>query len=190
MKNVLIGLVTFVVVFYNINAQPVSRQEFNDLKAKVLTLEKKAGISELPSNTYRVRVNYDLPVETAVTNGKYNWSDGDLTSKHFPTKRSGTTSLDIEIKHFNGARSSENAIAELDKMGLRPAELHELLALGEQYPDLQKEFPVATLGSVWRRLLGDRHVAVLYGDGGRRGLGLGWFGAAWGAAYRFAAVRK
>ena len=193
MKNVLIGL-AFVLVCSAGYSQPVTRQEFNDLKTRVLTLEKKAKISanyeQLPANSYRVTVNYDLPVETAVTNGKYNRFDKDITSEHFPTKCSGITSLDIEIIPFNRVITSADAIAELDTMGLRPAELHELLALGEQYPDLQREFPVVALGSVWCDLYGFRLVAVLFGGGGLRSLGLYWFEVGWGAGCRFAAVRK
>jgi hypothetical protein len=36
-------------------------------------------------------------------------------------------------------------------MGYRPAELSELLAFGENYPEVQRKFPVIAFGSIWRR---------------------------------------
>ncbi len=187
MKNLLISLLAILFISTAVLSQPDKR---------VLSLENKtkdkALVTKLPPNVYRVKVNYDLPVEKVVKLGKYDWTDGDITSKHFPLKRSGTADVEIEIKHFNRKISSGEVIAELDTMGFRPAELHELGALGEQYPDSQREFPIIALGSVWHSLYSDyRYVPVIARRRGRgRGLGLSLFGDVWGASCGFSAVPK
>ena len=47
--------------------------------------------------------------------------------------------------------STEEADRGLDRMGLRPGTLHELLAFGAQHLDVQHEFPVVETGSRWLR---------------------------------------
>ena len=141
-------------------------------------------------NTYPLSVDYDLSVENAVKLGQYNWTNGDITGKNFPTTRTGKVEVVVELIRFNCAISTKDAQRELDQRGYRPAELHELLAFGEKYPELQRQFPIVALGSVWRGRVGSRGVPYLYGFGSGRRLGLHWIGCDWGEVYRFAAVRK
>ena len=75
-------------------------------------------------------------------------------------------------------------------MGLRPANLPELLAFGAKYPKKQREFPIVALGSVWRYWCGSRSVACLWSVGSLRFLFLYWLEFGGDAIYRFAAVRK
>ena len=142
------------------------------------------------SNIYRLTVNYDQPVADAIAAGKYDWVNSDITQKSFPTNRTGKAEVEIEPVHFNRAVSTKEALAELDKSGLRPAELHELLSLGAEYPELQREFPIIGLGSVWQGSYGFRYCPCLDGGGLRRGLDLSWFEGDWRDVCRFAAVRK
>lgn len=160
------------------NISVVERNEFR----KIL------GLNAL--NVYRLTVNYDQSVEKAIKAGRYDWTNNDITSKNFPTKRSGTAEVDIELIHFNRDMNTDEVLAELDKRGLRPAELHELLKLGEKYPDLQREFPIIALGSVWQSSGGDRYCPCIYRDGSKLYLDLIWIGSRWGGRCHFAALRK
>jgi hypothetical protein len=135
-------------------------------------------------------VNYDQPIEEARKAGNYDWENSDITSKNYPTSRKGTADIVLHIEHFDRQISSETVIAELDKKGLRPAETHELLALGATYPELQREFPIIALGSVWQDRDGGRSVPCLDRGGSKRGLDLDWFDGKWRADYRFAAIPK
>ncbi|HEY4476338.1 MAG TPA: hypothetical protein VI954_02465, partial [Candidatus Paceibacterota bacterium] len=97
----------------------------------------------------------------------------------------------VELVQFNRYISTDEALRELDKVGMRPAELHELLAFGEKYPDVQREFPIVALGSVWDDQIGYRcFVPYLHGNGLGRRLFLNWVEGDWREFYRFAAVRK
>ena len=142
------------------------------------------------ADIFRVQVNYDLKLEAAIRAGNYDWKNNDINDKNFPSKRSGSAELDIRLVHFNKNMSSEDVLMELDKMGLRPAELQELLAFGAKYPDEQRKYPIVVLGSVWRSLSGHRLVACLSVGDGKRELNLFYYGDGWGEDCRFAAVRK
>lgn len=146
----------------------------------------------LPSDPLRfvLVVNYDESVETLVKRGKYDWANDDITSKNFPTTRTGTAEVELHLVHLNRLVSTEEALRELDQMGFRSAELKELLVPGAEMPNLQKRFPVVALGSVWRAPGGDRCCACLDWDAVRRGLNLRWFESSWDEDFRFAAVRK
>ena len=141
-------------------------------------------------STYPLSVNYGMSVEDAVKLGRYNWANGDINDKNFPTKRTGKAEVVVELIHFDRYISTDNALHELDRMGMRPIELHELLAFGEKYSDVQREFPIVALGSVWQDRDGSRRVPCLGGNGSGRRLSLGWFEGDWGDVYWFAAVRK
>lgn len=142
------------------------------------------------SGTYPVLVDYDRNVKEAIELGKYDWTNNDINDKNFKTERKGKANFEIELIHFNRPISSENALKEIEENNYRPAELHELLALGEKYPDLQREFPIVALSSVWQDPDGDRDVPCLVKDGSGRRLRLRWLGFDWGGLWRFAVVRK
>ena len=141
-------------------------------------------------NAYPVTVNYDLSVEDAVKLGRYDWNNSDISSRNFQTKRKGTAEVAVELIHFNRYISTKDAQKELDQRVYRPAELHELLAFGEKYPNVQREFPIVALGFVWQVRGCRRDVSGLKGGGSERSLDLDWVGRGWGEIYRFAAVRK
>lgn len=140
--------------------------------------------------TYPVSINYGLSLEEMIAAGRYDWKSDDIVTKHFPVKGEGVANVEIQLVHFDRVIESEEAIEELDKMGLRPAKIEELLAFGAKYPKVQREFPIVALGSVWRFAHGLRHVPYLGRSGAGRGLSLGWFEGEWVERCRFAAVSK
>ncbi len=139
---------------------------------------------------YAIFVDYAMSTGEMLKLGKYDWINDNITSNHFPAKGVGKMETKIELLHFNRNISSEKALEEMDKAGYRAAEAHELLAFGAKYPNVQREFPVVALGSIWCDPGGDRGVVCLGGDGAGRGASLGWFRGVWGDYWRFAVVRK
>ena len=165
------------------------------LRETLLPDGKPAGLpaeaSTQAGNIYHLSVDYGRSVEDGVRAGRYDWANSDdINSRNFPTKRKGTAEVEVELVHFNRGISTDEALGELDRMGYRPAEVHELLAFGEKYPKVQREFPIVALGSVWQDRNGDRSVPCLGRDGSERGLSLDWVEDDWYEVYRFAAVRK
>jgi hypothetical protein len=159
-----------------------------ELKAALQTLIE--GKFPAQQEVFPVTVNYGLTVEKLVNAGKYDWSNSDINAKNFPSDRKDAAEVAIELVHFGRSMESDEVLEELDKQGLRPATLAELLAFGVKYPEKQREFPIVALGSVWRGRNGFRSVACLCGYTDARSLSLRWLGSLWSADFRFAAVRK
>ena len=145
-----------------------------------------------PTEEITLIVDYSKTVEKMIAAGKYDWKNSDITNKHFPllAELSGQKTAVSKLFHFNRGISSDDVISEMDKAGYRPATLPELLALGEIQPDLQRQFPIIALGSIWHVTGGRRFVSCLRVAGVERELDLLWFGYVWDARCRFLGVRK
>ena len=142
------------------------------------------------ATNYPLTVDYGLSVKAAVKAGHYDWADNSTTIENFPTKKKGKKQVVVELIHLNRFVSTDEVLRELDKMGMRPADIREGLALGETHPDIQREFPVVILGSVWQDSRDGRYVPCLRGHGSERHLNLLWVEQDWSEVCRFAAVRK
>jgi len=149
-----------------------------------------AAAARKPHDAFPVTVNYDLSVQEAIEAGKYQAVHADINAKNFPSTRSGQAALEIVLVRFEQRMKSEDVLQELDKEGLRAAELPEFLAFGAKYPDVQRKFSIAGLGSVWRDRKGYRNVPCLYEASEGRYLDLHWWDDAWYSYSRFAATRK
>jgi hypothetical protein len=159
-------------------------------EAALKFLRGELAVSTPAHPTYTLDVDYDRKVEFLVQDGKYDWSNENLTSKNFPAHKQGKESIEAVLVHFNRDIGTDAALKELDQQGFRPPNIYELLAFGAKFPDVQREFPVVALGSVWQDSHGNRSVACLWLDGGGRRASLHWVGFDWDAVYRFLAVRK
>ena len=146
--------------------------------------QKKEGV-------YSVTVDYGLSLAKMIKAGKYDYVNSDINAKNFPVARIGKVEMkNLELVHLNCNASTDEAIQEIGKRGLGLGDLPMLLALGAKYPELQREFPVAALGSSWVNRDGFRRVACLWSDDGNRRLYLDWYGIMWCVHYRFLAVCK
>jgi len=153
-----------------------------------------AGIlvkAELKTRTrFPVTVDYTKPLDAMITAGNYDYRNDNITTENFPVTGNGTVECEVILVHFDRDIKSEAAITELEQMGLQPAKIEHLLALGAKHPDLQREFPIICLGSSWVHSDGDRVVPYLGHWDAERGLVLRWFVSRWSRFCRFAAVRK
>lgn len=139
---------------------------------------------------YPVTIDFGQTLEQMIAAGRYDRKNGDITAKHFPLTGTGQVAVNLELIHFNRVINTDDALKEIDARGYRPATIAELLALGASQPELQRQFPIVALGSVWRSLDGSRDVAFLYEDASLRYLDLGWVGGGWCGSGRFLVVLK
>lgn len=144
------------------------------------------------TGTYPVSVPYNgsSTIKELVAAGAFDWKNDDITDKHFPQEKTGAEDVEIELVHLDRDISTDDALVELDKRGLRPANPAELLAFGATFPEVQREFPVIALGQFWRAPIGNRFVVCLGRYGGKRHARLGWADSDWARSCRFAGVRK
>lgn len=148
------------------------------------------GVKPAAENIFRVTVDYSRSLAEMIKAGRYDLANQDITADHFPVTGEGKRELELVPVHLNRVVSTEEAIAEIKSRGLRPGKLEELLALGEKHPDLQREFPILALGSVWQSPYGRRFCPSLWSAGAWRILYPCWLVHDWGGRCRFLAVRE
>jgi hypothetical protein len=140
------------------------------------------------THTFTVMVDETKTVEQLTAEGKCNRSNSNVTSKNFPKPLNPKQEdREIVLFHFGKQMTSEQVVAEMDKVGYRPGTVHEILGLGIARPDLKREFPIIALGST---CVLSCHVANLYWSADKRNLNLYLFDDDWGGNCRFAGVRK
>lgn len=139
------------------------------------------------ATTFKVTVDCSRTLEDMIAVGNYDWVNKNITQEHFQVLSQGKLEKEVVLFHYEKSMTSKEAISRMDKEGFQPAVIEDLLALGEAHPDLQKQFPILALGSVWRC---NRDVPYLGWDGLRRYLNLDWSGRQWSVYCRFVAVRK
>ena len=161
--------------------------------------------------TYPLLVDYGRSAKKGIKAGRYNSVNFDIAFPKFPTSRKGTAEVEMErvfdialkfptsqegtaevemeLIHLNRYISIDKALCKLYDMGYRPAEFCELLAFGEQYPEVQRHFWILALGSVYRDQDGYRSVPLLFGNKFERYLYLDDAEDHWDGYFRFAAVR-
>lgn len=141
------------------------------------------------SESYKLTPVEAKNLEGLLDAGKYDSYYGDKENilKHFDLEKSDVQ--EIQLLHFDRYISSEDAIVEMKKMGLRPATASELLTFGANHPNVQRNFPIVALGTV-HEINRRPHVLALDDGFGVRRASLGWFVGAWGGYWRFAAVKS
>ena len=160
-----------------------------DVDKICLSLQKLIESDRL---SFNIVVDYERSLSEMIKAGKYDWPNNDIAADHFPIKGKdkGKQEKNVVLFHFDKTMSSEQVIVEMDKEGFLPAKIEDNLALGEIQPELQKQFPIVALGSIWRDAVALPRVSCLYWDGTRRALHLCWFAYSWDPDSRFLAVRK
>jgi hypothetical protein len=183
----------------------------SELPRQIASLLKGVSKSQA-SDTFTITVDYTKSLADMITVGKYDYTNPNIVEKNFPIQRPSNSKADIQssgnpyrtpgvqndnsteivLVHLNKVASTTEVLAHMDKLGLRPARIEELLAFGEKYPHKQREFPIVALGSVWVVSDQDRFVAYLDGHGSERNLPLYWDNPVytWSEVCRFVAVSK
>ena len=139
---------------------------------------------------FPVTVDYAKSLEQMILAGKYGYANSDITVANFPITGKGIVEEEIILVHFDRDISSDDAEKELATMGLEPARLEHATAFGAKYPDVQREYPIVFLGSVWTDPRGSRRVPYLSRWSDERRLCLDCRYGRWHRPFRFAAVRK
>lgn len=150
-------------------------------------------IEGITTHTYGIVVDYSRSLIEMIKAGNYDWVDSKINAKNFPLKDKGEHEMYVTLFHFDHSITSEDVIAKMINYRYRLGTIEQLLALGEGYPNLQKEFPITAFGSIWQSPLGHEYIPCLARDGsGQRCFHLSRFalGHTWVADWRFLAVRK
>ena len=142
---------------------------------------------------FALQVNYDRSFEYSISAGCYDYINTDIAKANFQPVESerGRKRKVFSLYHFFGEGIGlDEVVGEIQGDGFYPATPRELLALGENCPELQREFSIVALGSVCFNSDGYRFVAQLWGDSEKRGLDLAWYDGNWFGRCYFLGVRK
>lgn len=104
-----------------------------------------------------VRVDYNQSLTEMIKAGNYDICESPctLTPEMFRVQGKGVHEVELVLVNLDKRVTSANVMAEIKKQGLRPADVAELLTFGAKYPDVQKDFQIVELGSVWASPHGD-----------------------------------
>jgi hypothetical protein len=141
-------------------------------------------------NRFAVTVDYGTPLDQMIAAGNYGYVNPNITSQNFPITGTGVVETEIILAHFDRDIESDDAVRKLREMRLEPAGIEHATAFGTKYPDVQREYPIVFLRSVWSFAGGGRGVPCLDDWRAERVLVLGGWGGGWRGVYRFAAVRR
>jgi hypothetical protein len=170
-------------------------------KARGIKDAAKQIVSPYLTSVHDLVIDFSQDLGQMIAAGKYDWTNSDITAEHFPLNGAGKRKVRVELLHFNQYfKNGDEAIAKLKEVNdwlaqqganyrYRFACIEELLVLGASQPDLQRQFPIAALGSIWHHA-GDRDFAYLYRNDAKRSLRLRFLGGDFRDLWRFAVVRE
>ena len=96
---------------------------------------------------YTVVVDYSRRIKNYILSEEYGVSlINDAIINETVTHRSGTAIVEISLIHFKPMKTTEEILSELEALKIRSTEIHELIALGVQNPEVAK-FRVMTFGN-------------------------------------------
>lgn len=138
-----------------------------------------------------VHVNYDRPLPERIREAGFDYVDPYITAKNFPTRREGKAEVGVVIVPMHHVMTTEEVTELHRSLGLRPADIHMLLALGTAFPNLQRSYPIVAFGSSCIEQEGPPSVPVLRClSDGKRQFFLDWTGHRWSGDHRILAIRS
>lgn len=87
---------------------------------------------------FPISVDYERTVFEMVSAGRYDYVNPNVSDENFPLQRGKQQESIIYLFRVERVMSSEEIASTLDKEGLRPATLPELLSFGATYPNAQR----------------------------------------------------
>ena len=169
-----------------------------DLAAKVALL-----IMDDIRTIFKVTVDYGLSLSEMIKACNCGYNNPDINSQNFKIDGSGQQAADLvlvtvkevltwlisqgQTAAVQDRVTTKQVLAYMASHGLIEAAIEYLLFFGAANPDIQREFPIAALGSSDVVDCGDRSCLYLRCDGGERGLLLFWSDddSLWGGGWRW-----
>ncbi|MCX6744845.1 MAG: hypothetical protein NTX82_04950 [Candidatus Parcubacteria bacterium] len=157
-----------------------------------------------------VIVDYNLSLLDMIKAGRYD-EDKDKIIERFKIEGEGQKKVQLVLvyPHHNtitngvvkGACETSEVHVGMRQLGLESAKIEHLLAFGSAYPDIQRQFPIVALNSIWTTKPSgfyggtSNYCPILFCHEHKRCLGItpSWregYGDYWGVSDRFLAVRK
>lgn len=117
----------------------------------ILISGASAQDAKFSKEDYEITVPKRVSIETMVQLGKYDYTDS-ICGEIYPGCESVHIyeKVKVTILQFEGIVGTDEVYQAMIKNGYRPAKFQELLALGAEMPDLQKQYNIIAFGSFWK----------------------------------------
>jgi hypothetical protein len=136
-----------------------------------------------------IAVDYGMSLLDMIAAGKYDWVNSDITVDRFPVGGTGTKKFRTRLFNFSRNFSLENAPEAMKREGFTPASHVHGLAFGAMFPDEQRKYPIACLGSS-AQVDGSLYVVSLSNLIIARDLNLCDWDGGWDGYWRFLGVQE
>lgn len=113
----------------------------------------------------------------------------DELEENMPYTTPKAETLDVMMMNFNKEIGADEALTEMDKLGVRPLTYEEFIQYGIAHPSHQEQKYLLGLGTKHILPLGGLRIPLLYFRGNKRRLSADGWGHVWDD-YRFPVVRK
>ena len=97
----------------------------------------------------KVVVDFRQSLTEMIKSGNYDWIDDDINDENFTLQGVGQHEVDLVLVHLQRNATIKEVREHLNAQGLTPARIEHLLAFGAKYPEIQKEFRIVAINSVW-----------------------------------------
>jgi hypothetical protein len=150
----------------------------------IVSVDRVSGIITLDFDAM-LDMSPERRLRTMIAVGKYHWANPNITAEHFPIEERVIKIFRPKLFDFGRHISSDDAVTAIKKEKFDPATHVHGLAYSATFPDEQRKYPAACLGSSARvdRL---RQVVCLFG----RNLDLNYWGVVWYGNWRFLGVQE
>ncbi len=104
----------------------------------------------------RLVVNYDVPLAQLIEQANFDFSDSVFGSGYFKPELHGVAEIGVRlIRLCHDETAYDFQIKnEFEKMRQIPLNAHELVFLGNKYPNIQTRLPILALLSSWNNGIG------------------------------------
>lgn len=116
--------------------------------------------------------------------------NGNITQSNFPTASEPAEDAEYELVCLERLASTDEAEAEIKRLGMESATLGDLLLYVRRNPEEQRKYPVVALGSRWQLSYGVWYSPYADDWFGRRRLNLRWRVSGWDGSFRFLARKR
>lgn len=137
---------------------------------------------------FTVVVDYTHSLQEMIAAGRYSKIGAGITRTRFSLPQGGYPNSDnykFFLVHFPERISMNSLHDKFREGGFHPARIIDLLAFGAQYPEKQKKYRIAAMGSCWLSRNGYMYFPYLHCRGGKRILQLGGVRDEFAPYYRF-----
>jgi hypothetical protein len=99
---------------------------------------------------YEITVDYSRRLDEMILAGRYDFVSNDIMCGRFCLAGRGKQTSEAHLVHFDRGTIEKDMQVCLRRLGLRHGAIEEVLAFGELYPDVQREFPTIGLASIFK----------------------------------------